>query len=133
MDRKREVDGGRDRPAVIVCDADLVEVSRMRRLLSRRYRLVLSRVAMGALNDVLAGSFQAMVLALREEDQSFLHLIPLVKKLQPRLPIIVVGDGRSLDQQRSAQRQGIFYFLPRPVGTREMRTALANAVEWGSR
>lgn len=123
----------RERPPVIVCDPYPAEASRVRRLLSPRYRLVVSTVPMEALDSILVGSFNAMVLALHENDRSFLGLIPLVKKLRPQMPIIVVADGRSLEEQRSAQRQGIFYFLPRPFAGKEMLSAVANAIERGVR
>ena len=123
----------RSRPLVLVCAPYRGEAARLKRLLSPRYRVVLSAVPFDALNVVLRGSFGAMVLALHRKDQSFLGMIPVLKKIRPDLPIIVVADGRSLEEQRSVQREGIFYFLPRPIEREEILAAVANAVEKGGR
>lgn len=120
------------RPAVILCDADRSEVSELKQLLAPLYDLVLSTAPVEALNNLMSTSFETMLLGLNNRDQSFLELIPVVKKLQPTLPIIVIADGRSLEEQRTVQRQGVFYFLPRPIARKEMLSAVANAVQKGA-
>ena len=120
------------KPAVILCDADRSEVSQLKQLLAPLYDLVLSTAPVEALNNLMSSSFETMLLGLHKKDQSFLQLIPLVKKLHPTLPIIVIADGRSLEEQRTVQRQGVFYFLPRPIAPKEILSAVANAVRKGS-
>jgi len=123
---------GKQKPAVILCDADRSEVSQLKELLAPLYDLVLSTAPVEALNSLMSSSFETMLLGLNKKDKSFLELIPLVKKLQPTLPIIVIADGRSLEEQRAVQRQGVFYFLPRPIASKEILSAVANAVRKGS-
>lgn len=120
------------KPPVILCDGNDDEAAKLSRLLAPHYRLSLATAPMDALKSLVSASFQSMVLSLQPGDPSFIELIPLVKKLRPKLPIIVIADGDSLEEQRSVQKQGIFYFVPRPVASKEILSALANAVEKGS-
>lgn len=117
--------------AVIVCDAKRTEIEQLERLLSTRYHLLLSTTPMEALHNLMSFPVQSMILGLQRKDTSFRELIPLVKKLKPALPIIVIADGRSLEEQRAIQREGIFYFVPRPVADDEVLSAVANAVQKG--
>lgn len=119
------------RPAVILCDGNDAEAVQLEHLLAPHYDLLLSSGPMEALKNLVSASFRSIVVGLQSSDPSFRELIPLVKKLRPKLPIIVIADGGSLEEQRSVQRQGIFYFVARPVVGEEILSALANAVEKG--
>jgi DNA-binding NtrC family response regulator len=120
------------KPPVILCDGNDTEAAQLSRLLAPHYNLSLASAPMDALKNLVSSSFRSMVLSLQADDPSFLELIPLVKKLRPKLPIIVIADGGSLEEQRTVQKQGIFYFVPRPVASKEILSALANAVAKGS-
>lgn len=120
------------KPRVILCDGNDAEAAQLKRLLEPHYDLSISSAPMETVTSLLSVPSRIMVLGLRSGDPSFRELIPLVKKLRPELPIIVIGDGGSLDEQRLVQGQGIFYFVPRPVASSELLSALANAVERGA-
>ena len=119
------------KPPVILCDGNDFEAVQLKRLLEPHYDLLLSSAPMEALKSLVSAPFRSIVVGLRSGDPTFRELIPLVKKIRPELPIIVIADGGSLEEQRSVQREGIFYFVPRPVAGKEILSALANAVEKG--
>jgi len=120
------------KPPVILCDGNDAEAAQLKRLLEPLYDLSVSKAPMETVKSLVSAPFRIIVVGLRSGDPSFRELIPLVKKLRPELPIIVIGDGGSLDEQRLVQRQGIFYFVPRPVASSEILSALANAVARGA-
>lgn len=120
------------KPRIILCDGNGAEVAQLQRLLAPHYDLWLSSAPMEALRTLVSATFRSIVVALQSGDPSFRELIALVKKLRPELPIIVIADGGSLEEQGSVQRQGIFYFVPRPVAGKEILSVLANAMQKGS-
>jgi len=57
------------------------------------------------------------------------NLVPLFKKLNPRVQIIVISSGQSLGQAKRLREAGIFYQAMKPVDGEEVRSAVACAFD----
>ena len=57
------------------------------------------------------------------------NLIPLLKRLNPRVQIIVISSGQSLGQAKRLREAGIFYQAMKPVDGEEIRSAVACAFD----
>jgi len=51
---------------------------------------------------------------------SGLETIPLIKKVHPNLPIIVITADTSAQTERKIRAQGIFYYFVKPFNMEEM-------------
>lgn len=116
---------------------------------------ILSRVAAQACRTVTAGTGSDALLAVVEHDVALVILdlsiaepsgsrtIEILRKIRPRLPLVVLSDDRSLDAGRQVLQHGVFYYLLTPFDVDELdqivRIALtstrqrAAGVEEGSR
>jgi len=56
-------------------------------------------------------------------------LVPLLKKLNPRVQIIVISSEGSIGETKRLREAGIFYQAMKPVDLEEIRSAVACAFE----
>jgi len=77
-------------------------------------------VASKALLKLVEENFDFFVLDLASEVESNLDLIGVVKRIKPRLPIIVLSKSTNLKTIRSLSEAGAFYCALKPVQIPEM-------------
>lgn len=81
-----------------------------------------------AIEMLLGRGFDAAILFLGVSSREIWDLIPLVGRVDPRLPILTVAQEDSVETQREIRRSRVFYHLTQPVDADEMREALREAL-----
>jgi len=67
---------------------------------------------------------QAVILGVSEEDTAALEAISVVRASRSELPVIVIARDDSLELERRARQEGVFYYLIHPVARREVEAVL---------
>ena len=93
------------------------------------YRVETAKRLVDVLDKV--GSINIHVLLLDDEieDVKAWDLIPLVKKMNPWLQVIMISSEESIDWVRRLRGAGIFYQAMKPVDMEEIKSAVACALE----
>lgn len=89
--------------------------------------------AAAALHEILKGRAQVVLLGEQFDDLSAEQLIPVLKRCNRELSIILVATAASLPAMRKMRREGIFYYALKPVRVEDreeirqaVRCAMAN-------
>ncbi|MBI4495700.1 MAG: NAD(P)H-dependent oxidoreductase subunit E [Deltaproteobacteria bacterium] len=77
---------------------------------------------------VKAGEADVLILDSSVEGVSSSDLIPMIKRMSPRLPIIALADDSSLELSRLLRREGIFFLAMKPIDREEIRLAVGDAL-----
>lgn len=115
---------------VLIGSSSLPEAEALGRSLSQEgYQIDLAVRPFQAMEKLMTTHFQAAILMLQTNDQSWIEFIPVFNSLLPRLPIIIVADTDSLETERLVRRGRIFYYLLKPVDMMEIKAVLRDASE----
>ncbi len=86
-----------------------------------------------AIQHISPGDYHVLLIGLSHEIGSTkldgLRAIPIVRKIDPSLPIIAIAHDESLETERRARLAGIFYYLLQPLEINEVRMSIQNAVQ----
>jgi len=78
---------------------------------------------------VLKKKFDVLILDIHMAGISGLETIPLIKKIRPDLPIIVITGNTSEEMERKVRTQGIFYYFIKPFEIEEMKQVIKSALK----
>jgi DNA-binding NtrC family response regulator len=74
--------------------------------------------------QAVTGRPLAIVLGFGKTSVSHLDLIPVIHAVRSELPVIVVAESASLELERTARRERIFYYLVHPIERSEVEVVL---------
>ncbi len=102
--------------ALLIADKDRDIRERMANLFSEAgYKVKATGSAVAALANVVTNRPQVVVLGSEFDDLAADVLIPLIKKFNKDLTIILLSDEPSLSFLRKVRREGIFYHALTPI------------------
>lgn len=93
------------------------------------YRVETAKRLVDVLNKVRNINIHVLLLDDEIEDVKAWDLIPLVKKMNPWLQVIMISSEESIDWVRRLRGAGIFYQAMKPVDMEEIKSAVACALE----
>jgi len=93
------------------------------------YRVESAKRLVDVLNKVQSTNIHVLLLDDEIEDVKACDLIPLVKKTNPWLQVIMISSDESIDWVRRLRGAGIFYQAMKPVDMEEIKSAVACALE----
>jgi DNA-binding NtrC family response regulator len=79
------------------------------------YNVVVTNSAANALDGILKNTAQVVLLGSGFDDLTAADLIPLLKRCNRKLSIILLADDASLPLIRKLRSEGIFYHALKPV------------------
>lgn len=121
-------------PTILVCDRDPVFVDTMRRLLAQEgYSIETAARPSETIQRLVPGRYGAMVLGLHSAEAEDVDVIPMINRIDRRLPIVVVASDESLELERRARSGKLFYYAVRPVDGDEIKEAIREACFRGRR
>ena len=102
---------------ILIADKDTETRRMMAELLGQAgYRVKTTDSAADVLSDILGKNAHIILVGSDfDEKVATADLIPLIKKCDRNLTIILVSDEKSLGMVRKIRREGIFYHALRPV------------------
>lgn len=111
---------------ILIVDDDEAFRSALARAFSRRGLMPLTAANHGQACDLLRehAAVAACVLDLRLGQESGLHLLPALLRLQPSLKVVVLTGYASIATAVEAVKQGAVNYLPKPADADEILAAL---------
>ncbi len=114
---------------VLIADKDLDVRKQMAELfISAGYNVIVTNSAANALEGILKKTAQVVLLGGEFDDWTAGELVPLLKKCNPDLTIILVAEEASLGLLRKLRKEGIFYHALKPSNP-EDREEIRQAVQ----
>lgn len=118
---------------LLIADKDLGTRRRMANLLIEAgYDVMVTDSAMKTIDGVWKQKAQVVLLGAELGEFTFVELVPLLKRCNRRLAIVLIADDTSLPMIRKVREAGIFYHALRPSepeGEEEIRQVVKCAVE----
>ncbi len=96
-------------------------------LFAEDYQIDTAESASELIQKLLRRNFESLVLSTNIKGMDGLEVIPIVKQIDKKLPIIVVADCGSLETEKKARMQNIFYYFVKPIYPDEMKEVLREA------
>ncbi|WP_432823310.1 response regulator [Trichloromonas sp.] len=118
---------------LLVADKESESRERMKKLFAEEgYQIRLANSVVEILRDALKNRAKVLLLGIEFDNMLAVELIPLLKKCNRELMIILVSDEDSLPLLRKVRGEGIFFHALRPVTAEdfeELRLAVHCAFE----
>ena len=93
------------------------------------YRVEMVRVLSQMIRRVLNGNIHVLLLDDEVEGVKAWELVPLLKRINRRVQVIVISSEESLGVVRQLRGAGIFYQAMKPVDLVELKSAVESAFE----
>ncbi len=93
------------------------------------YRVETTKVVSEVIRKVRSRGMQVVLLDDQMEEIGACDLVPLFKRLNPRVQIIVVSSEESIGLAKRLREAGIFYQAMKPVDPEEIGSAVACAFD----
>lgn len=93
------------------------------------YRVEAVRVLSDMIKKVRNGGYQVILLDDEMDGLKACEVVPLVKKINPKVQVIMISSESSLSSVRRLRGAGIFYQAMKPVDVEEIRSAVECAFE----
>ncbi len=120
-------------PGLLIADEDVFSRKRMADLfINAGYQVTVTNTAAGVLYGILKKTAQVVLISTRFDELLATELIPILKKCNRNLTIILVASELPLSLIRKARSEGIFYHAlkpTRPGDEDELREAVKCAFE----
>lgn len=120
-------------PGLLIADEDVLTRKQMADLfIDAGYQVTVTSSAAGVLYGILKKTAQVVLLSTRFDELMATELIPILKKCNRNLSIILVASELPLALIRKARSEGIFYHAlkpSRPGDEEELRQAVRCAFE----
>ena len=101
-------------------------------LIEAGYDVMVTNSAMKTMLDVIHCNTQVLLLGAELEELNSAELLPILKRCNRKLAIILVTDEASLPLMRKVRKEGIFYHALRPEeseGKEEIRQVVKCAID----
>jgi len=120
-------------PGLLIADEDMLSRKRMADLfINEGYQVTVTDSAAGVLYGILKKTAQVVLISTRFDKLLVTELIPLLKKCNRNMTIILVASELPMSLIRKARSEGIFYHAlkpDRPSDEEELRQAVRCAFE----
>jgi DNA-binding NtrC family response regulator len=101
---------------LLIADQDVVSRKQMAELfIEAGYNVTVTNSAANALDGIIKKTAQVVLLGSNFDDLTAADLIPLLKKCNSKLSIILLTNDTSLPLIRKLRSEGIFYHALKPV------------------
>jgi DNA-binding NtrC family response regulator len=101
---------------LLIADKDLDCRKQMAQMfIEAGYNVIVTNSAANALDGILKNTAQVVLLGSGFDDLTAADLIPLLKRCNRNLSIILLADDASLPLLRKLRNEGIFYHALKPV------------------
>ena len=98
-------------------------------LVAEDYRIEAAKSASELIQKLLCKKFESIILSTNIRGMNWLEVIPIIKQINKNIPVIVIAHCNSLETERRARTQNIFYYSVKPtIDPDEMKEVLRDAV-----
>jgi len=118
---------------LLIADKDMETRRQMANLLIEAgYDVMVTNSAMKTIDGVRKKKSQVVLLGAELGEFTFVELVPLLKRYNRKLTIVLIADDTPLPLIRKVREEGIFYHALRPTepeGEEEIRQVVKCAIE----
>ena len=93
------------------------------------YRVEIARLVSAIIRKLRSGKIRVILLDDEIEGVKACDLVPILKKIDPRIQVIVISSEESIGVVKRLRGTGIFYQALKPVDLGEIRSAVECAFE----
>jgi DNA-binding NtrC family response regulator len=116
-------------PKVLVVDDEPVVVNSIRKTLSRKaYKIEEAFSGKEAIDRIMAGSYDLVLLDMRLPDANGLDLISVIKQKRPELRVVIVTGYASIDTAVEAVKRGANDYMAKPFTPEELSTVTSKVL-----
>ncbi len=106
---------------LLILEEDKQSLRQMSRMFSEAgYHVTAANSVTSAMYDILKKTVQVVLLGGKFDDLAAADLVPLLKKCNNKLRIILVAAETSLPLLRKLRRDGIFYYALKPHSSEDL-------------
>jgi len=115
---------------VLVADADKESRESLARFLSAE-NLTVYTASIGSevIQKIQNTRIKVLIMNVELKGMKAYEIIPIVKKIDPELRIIVTSSDNSLDLARKIRAEGIFFYALKPLDLEEIKLAVYDALK----
>jgi len=115
---------------VLVADADKESRESLARFLSAE-NLTVYTASIGSevIQKIQNTRIKVLIMDVELKGMKAYEIIPIVKKIDPELRIIVTSSDNSLDLARKIRAKGIFFYALKPLDLEEIKLAVYDALK----
>lgn len=111
--------------AVIIVSDDNIIINQIRKIVNKyNYFVFVVRSALESISIALEHETDIFIVDLNFSHNIVMNLIKIIKKMRPRLPIIVLSEDFSPETMRKFIEARIFYYAFKPIQTKEIEKVL---------
>lgn len=100
---------------------------------SQGYRVAAVERGSDVLLAVAEDNIRLVILDLSIQEPSGAKTVEILKKIRPRLPVIVLSGDHSIETGRQVLQHGVFYYLLKPLDAKELDQVVQTALAPGKR
>jgi len=115
---------------VLVADADeKSRVSVVKFLLKENLAVDTTSMASEVIQKIQNKKIDVLVMDVELRGMKGYEIIPILKRMDPELCIIVTSSDTSLDLARKIREEGIFFYAVKPLDLEEIKLAVNDALK----
>jgi two-component system, OmpR family, response regulator len=119
---------------ILITDRDLVYLKELSHHLQEAgYEVRTADKVSGALALVQSEKIDVVILAADMPEMQGHEVVPIIKALAPRLPVIITAPENSQELEVKVRQASIFYYHVKSFGLEELDLAVQNALERSNR
>ena len=117
------------KPLILVCDDEEGIRESFKLILSDHYIVKFAHNGIEALETLKTLSPDVMLLDIKMPKQNGMEILKQIKRLKPKLPVIIVTGYQSVETAQEAVKNGAADYIPKPFESRQILKAVAAALE----
>jgi len=115
-------------PAVIIVSDDNIIINQIRKIVDKyNYSVIVVRSALESIWIALEQETDLFIVDLNFSQNTVMKLIKIIKRMRPRLPIVVLSEDFSPETMSKFFEARIFYYAFKPIQTEEIKKVLEAA------
>ena len=103
-----------NKPTILVCDDEEGIRESFKLVLSDDYDVKFAVNGLEAMDLLKASTPDAMILDIKMPKQNGMETLRQIKKLKPRMPVIIVTGYQSVEMAQEALKNGAADYIPKP-------------------
>ena len=116
------------KPTILICDDEEGIRESFKLILDEDYHLRFATNGPEALELLKSFTPDLMMLDIKMPKMHGMEILKQVKKLKPKLPVIIVTGYQSVEMAQEALKLGAADYIPKPFETKEILKAVQNAL-----